>query len=80
MRIVSGVLTVLSVLVAAQTAFLLGDWMMAVAEASDGPSLPGFGQALGKALVFLTLNLMLWSFARSAREAVKARSAHQLAH
>jgi hypothetical protein len=64
----------------AQTVLLLGQWMMAVAEASDGFGLPGLGQGLGEVLVFLVLNLMLWSFARSAREAVKARSAHQPAH
>jgi hypothetical protein len=75
MRIVSWVLTVLFVLVLAQTVFLLGGWLTAVVEASDGTSVPGFGLGFGDAFARLMLTLMLWSFARSAREAVKARSA-----
>ena len=75
MRIVSWVLTVLFVLVLAQTVFLLGGWLTAVVEASDGTSLPGFGLGFGDAFARLVLALILWCFARSARETVNARPA-----
>jgi hypothetical protein len=80
MRIVSWILTVLFVVALAQTVFLLGEWLTTVAEASDGTILPGSGQGLGDAFAFLVLTLMLWNFARSARETAKARHHHHEGH
>jgi hypothetical protein len=60
MRIVSWALAVLFVVVLAQTLLLL---------------LPGFGEGFGDAFARLVLALILWCFARSARETVKARPA-----
>jgi hypothetical protein len=73
MRIVSWILTALFVVALAQTVVLLGGWMTTVAEAGDGTILSGAGQGFGDAFARLVLTLMLWSFARSARETVKAR-------
>jgi hypothetical protein len=75
MRILSWVLTVLFVLVLAQTVFLFSSWLPAVAAADEGTGLAAFGEGVGGAFCFLMLTLMLWCFARSARESARERSA-----
>jgi hypothetical protein len=60
MRILSWVLTVLFVVALAQTVLLF---------------VPGIGDGFGDAFARLVLTLMLWCFARSARETAQARSA-----
>lgn len=80
MRIVSWILTVLFGAVLAQTVFLIGDWLTTVAEAGDWTIFPGSGQGFGDAFARVVLTLMLWSFARSARETARARHHHQGGH